>query len=83
MAYSRTNLGKSPIGSGGSNPNIYSFVDTASTKAAIATADYFLSANDILEQGDAILARGSDGVVWLHVTASTATTVTVAEVSLA
>jgi hypothetical protein len=82
MAYARTNL-SGGIGGGSNAPKFYTFRDTASTKAQIATADYFLDLNDILDIGDGIYAQGSDGAVLLAVTASTSVTVTVEEAALA
>ena len=83
MAFARTNLYPTSAGAGAGTPKIYSFVDTASTKAQIATADYFLSAYDILAVNDFIMAAGSDGCVVLAVTASSSSTVTVEEATLA
>ena len=82
MAYSRTNLSGS-IGGGSNAPKFFTFTDTASTKAAIATADYFLDLNDILSVGDGVYALGSDGAVLLAVTAVSSSTVTVEEATLA
>lgn len=82
MAYSRQNLSGS-IGAGSNAPKLFTFSDSASTKAQIATADYFLGAYDILAVGDGIYAYGSDGAVLLSVTASTSATVTVEEATLA
>jgi hypothetical protein len=81
MAYNRKNLSGN-IGSGGSL-KVFTYQDTASTKAQIATADYFLDANDIFAVNDVIIAGGSDGAVVLAVTASSASTVTVEEATLA
>lgn len=71
------------MGAGSGAPKLFTFTDLASTKAQIATADYFLTVNGILDVGDTIYAYGSDGGMNIHVTASTAITVTVAENSLA
>ena len=71
------------MGAGNAAPKLFSFVDTASTKAQIATADYFLSAYDVFSVNDAIIAAGSDGVCLLAVTAASSTTVTVEEATLA
>lgn len=57
--------------------------DTASTKAQIAAADYFLTVHQHLEVNDVIIAGGSDGSVVLAVTASSSTTVTTEEATLA
>jgi len=82
MAFDRTKLSGN-MGAGSLAPKALTFTDLDSTKAQIATADYFLSAYDILNVGDTIYAYGSDGGVNIHITASTAVTVTVAENSLA
>lgn len=75
MAFDRTYLGN--VGPTASNaPTIWSFADTASTKAQIAAADYFLGAYDVLKVNDKILFTGSDGSMVLIVTASSSTTVT-------
>lgn len=82
MAFDRTNLTNNGMGAGNAAPKVFSFVDTASTKAQIATADYFLGVYDLLSVNDFILAAGSDGCVVLAVTASTSSTVTVEEATL-
>lgn len=82
MAFNKKNFGGN-IGAGSGCPNIYSFGDTASTKAEIATADYFLDLYTILNVGDGIYCLGSDGAMLLAVTASSSTTVTVEEATLA
>lgn len=82
MAYSRKNLGGN-IGAGSNAPKLFTFKDTATTKANIAAADYFLDLNDILAVGDGIYALGSDGAVLLAVTAVSASTVTTEEATLA
>ena len=82
MAYNRKNI-HGLVGGGSGSLKLFTFQDTASTKAQIATADYFLDAYNILDVNDAIIAGGSDGVVVLAVTASTAITVTVEEATLA
>jgi len=71
------------MGAGSLAPKVYTYRDEDSTKAEIATADYFLDVYQILDAGDTIYAYGSDGGVNLHVTESTNVTVTVAENSLA
>jgi len=81
MAYSRKNLGGN-IGAGSNAPKLFTFKDTATTKANIAAADYFLDLNDILAVGDGIYALGSDGAVLLAVTAVSASTVTTEEATL-
>lgn len=81
MAYSRKNLGGN-IGAGSNAPKLFTFKDTATTKANIAAADYFLDLNDILAVGDGIYALGSDGAVLLSVTAVSASTVTTEEATL-
>jgi hypothetical protein len=60
MAYSRANLQR--IGPQNSNaPALYTFADTASTKAQIDASGYFNDAADMLQVGDFILVVGSDG----------------------
>jgi hypothetical protein len=81
MAFNRKNL-SSGIGAGSAAPLLYTFQDTASTKAQIAAADYFLEVYQHLAVNDIIIAGGSDGVVVLAVTASTSVTVTVEEATL-
>ncbi len=82
MAFSSTNFYPISAGAGAGTPKFISFVDTASTKAAIATADYFLTVTDNLAVNDFIFAAGSDGCVVLAVTAATAATVTTEEATL-
>lgn len=82
MAFSKKNFSGN-LGAGSGALNLYVFQDTASTKAQIAAADYFLDIYSILNVNDAIIAGGSDGTVVLAVTASTAITVTTEEATLA
>ncbi len=82
MAFNRKNLSGN-MGGGSASLKIFSFQDTASTKAQIATADYFLTVYQLLSVNDVIIAGGSDGSVVLAVTASSITTVTVEEATLA
>ena len=82
MAFSRKNVYPISAGAGAETPKIISFTDTASTKAQIATADYFLGAYDLLGVNDFIMAAGSDGCVVLAVVASTSATVTTEEATL-
>ncbi len=82
MAFDRTNFSGS-MGGGSASLKIFTHQDTASTKAQIATADYFLGLYQILNVNDVIIAGGSDGSVVLAVTASSSTTVTVEEATLA
>lgn len=81
MAFDRTKLSGS-IGGGSDAPKFFTFRDTASTKAQIAAADYFLDLYQILNVGDGIYAQGSDGAVLLSVLASSSTTVTTEEATL-
>lgn len=81
MAFDKKNFGGN-IGAGSACPNIYSFADTASTKAQIAAADYFLDLYTILNVGDGIYAQGSDGAVLLSVLTSTSAGVTTEEATL-
>lgn len=81
MAYDRKNLSGN-IGAGSSSLQLFTYQDTASTKAQIAAADYFLDAYDVLAVNDVIIAGGSDGSVVLAVTASSSTTVTTEEATL-
>ena len=82
MAFSMANFYPISAGVGAGTPKIISFVDTASTKAQIAAADYFLGATANLGVNDFIMAAGSDGCVVLAVTAATAVTVTTEEATL-
>jgi len=81
MAYNRRNLSGN-IGGGSGSLKVFTFQDTASTKAQIAAADYFLDAYQILSTNDIILAGGSDGSVVLAVVLSTSATVTTEEATL-
>lgn len=81
MAFDKKNLGGN-IGAGSSCPTLFSFADTASTKAAIAGADYFLDIYTILKVGDGIYCQGSDGAVLLSVLTSTSAGVTTEEATL-
>lgn len=83
MAFDRDNLTNNGMGAGNAAPKLFSFVDSGSTKAQIATADYFLTAYDVFTANDVILAAGSDGVCVLAVTAASSTTVTTEEATLA
>jgi hypothetical protein len=82
MAFDRTNFSGN-VGGGSGSLRLHTFQDTASTKAQIATADYFLGLYQVLGVNDVIIAGGSDGAVVLAVTASTSATVTVEEATLA
>jgi len=81
MAFNKKNLGGN-LGAGSGCPNVYSFGDTASTKAQIAAADYFLDIYTVLNPGDGIYCLGSDGAVLLSVLLSSSTTVTTEEATL-
>jgi len=82
MAFSKKNFSGN-LGAGSGALKLYVFNDTASTKAEIATADYFLDIYSILNVNDVIIAGGSDGSMVIAVTASSATTVTVEEATVA
>ena len=82
MAFDRTKFSGN-VGVGSDSLKIFTHQDTASTKAQIATADYFLPVYQLLSVNDVIIAGGSDGSVVLAVTASSSTTVTVEEATLA
>lgn len=75
MAFNRKNL-SGGIGAGSNAPKLFTFVDSASTKAQVATADYFLTVTEILNAGDIILCGCSDGTTVAVVASATATTVT-------
>jgi len=81
MAFNKKNFSGN-LGAGSGSLKLFVFQDTASTKAQIATADYFLDIYSILAVNDVIIAGGSDGSVVLAVTASSSTTVTVEEATL-
>ena len=82
MAFVRTSFSGN-VGASSGGLKMFTHSDTASTKAQIATADYFLTVNGLLAVNDVIIAGGSDGSVVLAVTASSSTTVTVEEATLA
>ena len=81
MAFDRKKFSGN-LGAASSSLKIFTHQDTASTKAQIATADYFLGVYEYLEVNDVIIAGGSDGSVVLAVTAASSTTVTVEEATL-
>lgn len=81
MAFDRTKFSGN-VGAGSASLKMFTINDTASTKAQIAAADYFLTVTGLLSVNDIILAGGSDGSVVLAVTAATATTVTTEEATL-
>lgn len=81
MAFDKKNFSGN-LGAGSGALKLYVFQDTASTKAQIAAADYFLSIYEVLNVNDVIIAGGSDGSVVLAVTASSSTTVTTEEATL-
>lgn len=81
MAFSKKNFSGN-VGAGSGAIKLFTFQDTASTKAQIAAADYFLDIYTILNVNDCIIAGGSDGTVVLAVTASSSTTVTTEEATL-
>jgi len=81
MAFDRTKFSGS-MGGGSASLKIFTHQDTASTKAQIATADYFLTLYQILNVNDVIIAGGSDRSFVIAVTASSSTTVTVEEATL-
>lgn len=81
MAFDKKNFSGN-LGAGSGALKLYVFQDTASTKAQIAAADYFLTIYQNLNVNDVIIAGGSDGSVVLAVTASTSATVTTEEATL-
>jgi len=81
MAFNRVNFSGN-LGGGSGSLKVFTHQDTASTKAQIAAADYFLGVYQLLSVNDIILAGGSDGSVVLAVTASSSTTVTTEEATL-
>ena len=81
MAFDKKNFGGN-IGAGSACPNLYCFSDTASTKAQIAAANYFLDLYTILKVGDGIYSLGSDGAVLLSVLTSTSAGLTTEEATL-
>ena len=82
MAFNRRNFSGS-MGGGSASLKIFTHQDTASTKAAIATADYFLTIYPNLKAGDGIYCLGSDGAMLLSVLVSSSVTVTTEEATLA
>ena len=82
MAFIRTDLSGN-LGAGSNAPKLFTYKSTVDTKAQIVAADYFLSAYQILEEGDMIMLYGTDGGATVHVTAATSATVTVGENSVA
>lgn len=75
MAFDKANFSGN-LGAGSGALKLYVFRDTASTKAQIAAADYFLDLTSILKVGDAIVCGGSDGTIILVIASATAVTVT-------
>lgn len=75
MAFVRTNLSGN-VGAGSSAPKFMTYNAGADAKADVVGADYFLSANDVLEANDAILVVASNGMIIVRVTASSSATVT-------
>lgn len=75
MAFDKKNFSGN-VGAGSASISLYVFKDTASTKAQVAAADYFLDLTNILSAGDGIVCNCSDGSIILFVTAATAATVT-------
>lgn len=82
MAFTRDNLQK--IAGGGSNaPGLLSYL-SPDNKAATLASGYFNSATNVLNLGDFIIARCSDGAQLMSVTsASDAATVTTVVIALA
>ncbi|AGH15989.1 hypothetical protein DVVG_00003 [Dunaliella viridis virus SI2] len=60
----------------GDAPKVWTYENTADTIATITAAGYFLAATNLLEVGDTIYCRGSDGTAWVTVLTSTATALT-------
>ena len=81
MAFDRTKLSGN-LGAGSNAPKVFTFVDSSSTVTQIDTDDYFLSAYEVFEAGDVIIATGSDGSKLLVVTAASSTTVTTAGIGI-
>ena len=75
MAFDKKNFSGS-VGGGSSSIKLFVHKDTASTKAQVAAADYFLDITNILNAGDGIVCNCSDGSIILFVTAATSATVT-------
>lgn len=75
MAFSKLNFSGS-IGGGSGAIKLFVHKDTASTKAEVAAADYFLSIYDSLNVGDGIISTCSDGSIINFVTEATSVTVT-------
>jgi hypothetical protein len=75
MAFSKKNFSGN-IGAGSSSISFYVHKDTASTKAQVAAADYFLPITGVLKANDGIVCACSDGSIILFVVSATALTVT-------
>ena len=75
MAFDKSNFSGN-LGSGSGAIKLYVFKDTASTKAQVAAADYFLGLNKIVKAGDGIVCTCSNGSMILFVVSATAVTVT-------
>lgn len=76
MALDKTKLANNGMGQGSGAPGLWSYVSATDNKAAIAAADYFLGANDVLKANDVIMSVGSDGLNILRVVSVTSATVT-------
>ena len=75
MAFNKKNFSGN-VGGGSASITLFVHKDTASTKAQVAAADYFLTITDVLAVGDGLVCNCSDGSIILFVTAATAATVT-------
>jgi len=75
MAFDKSNFSGN-LGAGSGAIKLYVFKDTASTKAQVAAADYFLSLTNVLNVGDGIVCTCSNGSMILFVASATAVTVT-------
>lgn len=75
MSFTLANLQN--LSGSGNAPKVWTYENTSDTVATIIADDYFLNASSLLEVGDTIYCRGSNGTAWATVTAVSATTVTV------
>lgn len=82
MAFNRENLQK--VAGGGSNaPGVFSYL-SGDNKSTTLASGYFNTATNVLNQGDFIMARCSDGALVMSVSSATdAATVTTITAALA
>ena len=82
MAMTRKALSTGSIGVGSANPTIHSAVSDT-TKLLTVAADYFLPVYDLLDVGDFIAVKCSDGELFASVVTATSAGVTTRSIALA